>query len=181
VRLAVDVANGDAPVPVSIGSLLPGIYRDDDPVAVAFAEALDNVLAPIWATLDCIDSYFDPRHAPRDFVQWLASWVGLPADGNWNTMTLRRLVLEAQDLFRWWGTREGLIALIEASEGVTPQIIESGSATVSAVPNGPAPPDPGPVVTFVVPGTRTEAETARLERLIRSAVPPHLAITVRAS
>ena len=157
-RGALDSATGEVPVPVSLGSLLPGIYLDADPTIQVFVEALDRVLAPVWSTLDCIDSYFDPRLAPPDFVRWLASWVGLPADGNWETAKLRRLVLQAFEVFRWWGTRQGIVALVEASEGVTPHIIESGGSVVSLTPNGSPPPDAGPVVTVIVPGTRTAAQ-----------------------
>jgi hypothetical protein len=42
-------------VPVTLGSLLPAIYRDLDPTTIELTEALDAVLAPVWLCLDNID------------------------------------------------------------------------------------------------------------------------------
>lgn len=58
-----------------IGEQLPALYAEDD-FAQRFTAGLDTVLAPVFATLDSLPSYFDPRLAPADFLSWLASWVG---------------------------------------------------------------------------------------------------------
>ena len=38
---------------------------------------LDEVLAPIIATLDCLPDYFHPATTPDDALGWLAGWIGL--------------------------------------------------------------------------------------------------------
>ena len=67
--------------PHPFGLMLPGVYHGDA-YTQAFCEALDTVLAPVLLTLDSIPAYFDPDLAPADFVEWLATWVGLEIDEN---------------------------------------------------------------------------------------------------
>src|SRR4029078_7442547 len=57
--------------PVPIAGLLPGIYQDDL-FTQQFTGGLDDVLAPVFTTLDCLDTYVDPWLAPEDFLEWLA-------------------------------------------------------------------------------------------------------------
>ena len=67
---------------VPIVSLLPGIYQDDL-FTQEFTGGLDDVLAPVFTTLDCLDTYVDPWLAPEDFLEWLAGWVGVVIDEGW--------------------------------------------------------------------------------------------------
>ena len=66
--------------------------------------AFDEVLAPLFTTLDCFDSYLDPDLAPHDFVDWLASWVGVDIDETWTLERRRRLIQDAVVLYRIRGT-----------------------------------------------------------------------------
>ena len=66
--------------------------------------AFDEVLAPLFTTLDCFDSYLDPELAPVDFVDWLASWVGVDIDETWTLERRRRLIQNAAVLYRIRGT-----------------------------------------------------------------------------
>ncbi|MGZ4674821.1 MAG: phage tail protein, partial [Ilumatobacteraceae bacterium] len=68
--------------PVPIASLLPGIYHSDE-FTNQFTGGFDDVLAPVSATLDCLDAYVDPWLAPEDFLEWLAGWVGVVIDEGW--------------------------------------------------------------------------------------------------
>src|SRR4029453_7641000 len=62
--------------PPPIGEHLPALFQEDE-FAQRFVGALDEVLAPVFAVLDCLDAYLDPWLAPPDFVDWLADWVAL--------------------------------------------------------------------------------------------------------
>ena len=168
------------PTPVPIGSLLPSIYQQLDPNISRVTEGLDEVLATVWMTLDCFDSYVDPTLAPRDFVEMMAGWVGLTLDANWRDDQSRRLVAEAVELYRWRGTRRGLSELVEAYTGVEPSIDESGGVAWSAEPGGATPPgSPLPAVQVAVelPAGSTE-DLARLTRLIAESVPAHVSLSV---
>jgi hypothetical protein len=59
-----------------------------DPLAQQLGAAFDDVLAPIFGTLDCLPAYLiEPL---RDMLDWLAGWIGRrsagmkrrPANGN---------------------------------------------------------------------------------------------------
>ena len=62
--------------PHPIGGTLPGLYADDS-FAQRLCEGLDELLAPVLATLDCLPAYLDPGTAPLDLLEWLAGWVGI--------------------------------------------------------------------------------------------------------
>src|SRR5918997_2793201 len=128
------IADMDSPHP--IGMRLPGLYVDDD-FTQRFVSAFDQALAPIFATLDCLPAYLDPRLAPEDFLDWLAGWVGLPLDESWTLERRRELVSRAVELHRWRGTRRGIaehVALVTGGGGGdTP----SGAGTLWGGPQTP--------------------------------------------
>ena len=86
------------PTPHPLAARLPAVFLDDpSPVATGgftqrFVSAFDEVLAPVFATLDCFDAYLDPGLAPDDFVAWLAGWVALDLDDGWTPAQCRELV-----------------------------------------------------------------------------------------
>lgn len=88
------------PSPHPIGEWLPALYAEDD-FAQRFTAGLDTVLAPVFATLDNLPAYFQPRLAPADFLGWLASWVAVEADPAWPEEVRRSVVERAVELHRW--------------------------------------------------------------------------------
>jgi phage tail-like protein len=164
---------------VRLASLLPAIYQQLDPNAVAFCDALDEVLAPAWLTIDNIDAYLDPHTAPADFVAMLAAWSALSVDDNWTEDETRRLVAHAVELYRWAGTPWGVASMVAAYTGVYPLVIDSGGTAVSSVPDGPAPGEAIPAVRVTVPlQTRSAAYVERLDHLVRSVVPAHVVVRI---
>lgn len=169
----------DVTSPRPIGGLLPAMYRELDPNVLRLTEALDDVIAPVWMVLDSLEAYFDPAVAPVDFVLMLAEWVGLPVDDNWRDDQMRRLVADAVDMYRWRGTRRGVIALVEAYTGITPDVVETGGTIWRAAQGAPAPgsPSPGVRVRVRLPADANE-DLSRLTRLIAESVPAHVPVTV---
>jgi len=158
-----------------IGFLLPALYQDDD-FAQRFTSALDAVMAPILATLDCIEAYVDPSLAPPDFVEWLAGWVGIELDENWPLERQRDLVASAVGLYEWHGTTRGLARLVEIYAGVTPEISESGGASWAASPGGDLPGSADAHVKVTVRVADPSAvDVGRLDRIIAKAKPAHVA------
>ena len=104
---------------------LPSLLQEDD-FCVRFTQGLDEVLAPVFATIDCWDSYLDNDLTPDDFVDWLASWVGVDVDERWPLDRRRRLIDEAVGIYRVRGTAAGLAAHVALYAGATPEIVDSG-------------------------------------------------------
>ena len=160
--------------PHPIGEQLPAIYADDN-FAQRFTGALDEVLAPVLSTLDCLDAYFDPALAPADFVDWLATWVALPLDEAWSLERRRLLVTAAVTLHRRRGTRSGLADLIALVTGGRVEILESGGCTASAEPGAtlPGSAQPGLLVRVRVRDPRS-VDAKRLSALVAANKPAHL-------
>src|SRR4051794_23060796 len=148
-----------------IGVRLPALYQDDDLVQ-RFTAALDDVIAPVIATLDSSDAYVDPRLAPLDFVEWLSGWVGVELDGGWPERRRRTLVTRAAELFAWRGTARGLAELVEIYTGVVPEIDESGGVTWTseAPPAGDLPGSSPSQLTVRVRLTEAQRETVDVAR-----------------
>lgn len=160
--------------PHPIGELLPAVYSDDD-FAQRFVAALDELLAPILSTLDCLDAYLDPALAPADFVDWLAGWVALPLDEAWSLERRRRLVAAAVALHRRRGTRHGLAELVALATGGEVEIIESGGCVGGGEPGTALPGSgrPGLHVRVRVPDP-SAVNAARLDELVAANKPAHL-------
>ena len=163
------------PSPHPLGPALPGIYQEDD-FTQRFVGALDEVLAPIFGTLDNFDSYLDPSLAPDDFVAWLGTWVGAMLDDSWSVDRRRAVVASAVDLYRMRGTAASLAAQIEIHTGGSVEIVENGGTAWSVDADGELPGSPGPamIVRVHVPDPKT-VDVARLETLVAAAKPAHVA------
>jgi phage tail-like protein len=164
--------------PHPLGLSLPALYQEDE-FTQRFMAALDDVLAPVPMTIDNFSAYLDPLITPVDFLPWLAGWVGLELDENWSEEQQRRLVAEAAVLYQWRGTRRGLVELIHHYLGVEEAAIEvtdSGGAVWSVAPGTPPPGSAQPALVVRVrvadPGS---IDRARLERLVATAKPAHVA------
>jgi phage tail-like protein len=160
---------------VALGSLLPAVYQEFDENTLRFTAALDHVLAPVWLSIDCFDSYLQPALTPDDVAAWLAGWVGVVVDDNWHPEQLRRLVANAFELYRWRGTAKGIADLVEAYTGLRPTVDDSGSVAVSATPGGNGGPTYGTTVSVrFATNDLDAADIERLTHLVQASVPVHV-------
>ena len=165
--------------PRPIGAELPAVFQEDD-FCQRFTGGLDEVLAPVFTTLDCLEAYLDPALAPEDFVDWLAGWVGVELDETWSRERRRRLVHEAVALYRRRGTPEGLSAHVELYAGVAPRLEESGGCSWSESANTPLPGSPRPHLAVVLEiGDEQVLNDRTLERIVAASRPAHLPFEVR--
>jgi phage tail-like protein len=164
--------------PYPIGEMLPALYQEDEFVQ-RFVAGLDDVLAPVLLTLDCMDAYLDPALAPEDFLDWLASWVAVPADEGIPVSRRRDLVRQATLLHRWRGTVAGLAAEVRLLTGGEVLVADTGGTTVSLTPGSelPAPAPAAVRVTVRVPDPAT-VDLRRLREVVAAAVPAHVLATV---
>ena len=166
------------PSPHPFGVAMPAIYQEDE-FTQRWLAGFDEVIAPVLCTLDNVDRYFDPDLAPADFVAWLAGWVGLAVEDTWTEETLRRVVKQAVELYRWRGTVRGLAEIVAAYAGVDPEIIDSGGSSWSLTPDG-LPPGDG-TCTLLVRVHGSSIDERRLDRLIAAAKPVHVTHRVELS
>ncbi len=160
--------------PHPLGPALPALYQDDD-FAQRFLAGLDDVLAPIFSTLDNFDAYLDPNLTPDDFLSWLAGWVGIALDESWDEPRRRAIVLRAVDLYRLRGTAAGLAGQVEIQTGGTVEIAENGGTSWSVDPGGELPGSPEPLVVVRVSVADPKAvDTARLDAMVAAAKPAHV-------
>ena len=161
--------------------------------------SLDEVLAPAISVLDCFPAYLDPRTAPPDMVDWLASWTGLLAARKLPVARRRRLVARAAALHAWRGTPDAVRELVRARLQPARRAGGVGGSGWSPNPGTPLPGSdrPGLVVRVRTTGTLDrpdeptgpdEAEPADapvdadlLARLLELVVPAHLPVRVELS
>lgn len=160
--------------PHPLGETLPAVYHEDD-FAQRLCQGLDDVTAPVEATLDCLDSYFDPLLTPEDFLEFLASWVAVALDEAWPIERRRLLVGSAVDLYGRRGTVAGVRGALWLYTGVEPEIVDSGAATWSLTPGssagGSARPDL--VVRIRLEGA-SDAQRRRIDRIVSESKPAHV-------
>lgn len=167
------------PTPHPLGSLLPGVYQEDD-LTQRFMAGLDEVLAPVLLTLDCLDACLDPRLAPDDFVRWLATWVGVELDETWPQERRRALVRAATWLHARRGTRPGLVRYLRLITGLQIEVEESGGARWSTDPGSPPPGSDTPRLVVRVPtDDPSRLDMAGLDRAVREARPAGMPYEIR--
>jgi phage tail-like protein len=160
--------------PHPLGPTLPAIYQDDD-FAQRMLGALDDVLAPVFSTLDNFPTYLDPWLTPEDFLSWLATWVGIALDDTWDEARRREIVARAVELYRMRGTAAGLAAQVGIQTGGEVEIIENGGTAWSVDAGGdlPGSPEPLVVVRVAVDDPKT-VDAARVDALVATAKPAHV-------
>ena len=170
--------------PHPIGLELPGLFQDDE-VAQRFVAGLDDLLAPIFLTLDAVDSYIDPWLAPRDFLAWVADWVSAPWDASLSDTQQRAVVARSAELLGWAGTARGLADMVELVAGVRPEIEENGGTAWTIEPGGDMPGSDDPTVTVRVRvedlaagGPEREDRLERVRQVVLQYLPAHLVANV---
>lgn len=104
---------------------LPGIYQD-------IHSDLADLLCPFEAQFDAfdavlasVDNYVAPGLTPTDeFLPWLAGWLALTFDEEWEENLRRRLIGQAVELYRWRGTVHGLKRYLQLYTGLAPNQID---------------------------------------------------------
>lgn len=168
----------DLPMPFPIAGFLPAVLQEDT-LLQQWTEGLDQVVAPVIATLDCLDAYLDPWLTPPDFLLWLAEWVGAEVDENWPIDRRRTVVAGAAVGHRHRGTVGGLRRILEDATGGTVEVTDTGGVSWSPRPGPrrPVPTEPAVHLSIQVPDPE-EISIRALDALVRAAVPVHVAVTL---
>ncbi|WP_037599827.1 phage tail protein [Streptacidiphilus rugosus] len=160
--------------PYPLGSLMPAVYQED-PFAMQWLAGLDDVLAPAISSLDCLEAYIDPRLAPMDFLEWLASWVGIIVDRNWPIDRVRIAVSRAVALYRTRGTPDGLRDYVEVLTGGRVEVLDNGGASWSSAPGAELPGEDTPRLAIRVTLDNPDGVSIpALNELVIAAKPAHV-------
>lgn len=87
---------------------LPAVYQDVD-FLNRFLAVFEQSFDPAAQTLRLLWAYLDPLTAPEAMLPFLAQWVGWPSDSSWSIPQQRRMIRYALSIYRWRGTRWGLL------------------------------------------------------------------------
>lgn len=100
---------------------LPAIYRDYASCGDFLRRLLslfESFYVELEDQIDALPAFFDPAAMPAEFLPWLADWLSLALDENWDEHLKRRLIAEAFEMFGKRGTVEGLRQALRIFAGV---------------------------------------------------------------
>jgi len=153
---------------------MPLVYRGDF-LAEQLCTSFDDVLAPIFATLDCLPAYLDPKTAPADMLDWLAGWIGLTVSGHAETARKRELIIAGASLLPWRGTIRSVREAVVAAFNRETEVIESGSATWSITPDSRPGGQPVPsLIVRVTVDNDDDIDQRSLDAVVDSVKPAHI-------
>jgi phage tail-like protein len=152
---------------------MPFVYRGDH-LAEQLCASFDDVLAPIFATLDCLTAYLDPKTAPADMLDWLAGWIGLTVGGH-EPVRKRELITAGAAMLPWRGTVRSVHEAVVAAFDRETEVIESGSATWSTTPNSrPGGQHLPSLIVRVTVDKEDDVDQRSLDALVDSVKPAHI-------
>jgi phage tail-like protein len=68
----------------------------------------DTEVTGLSEVLSAVHEYFLPDTAPKEFLDWLASWLGLALKEDWSEEKKRKIIGKIVPLYRIRGTKRGL-------------------------------------------------------------------------
>ena len=94
---------------------LPSVYQDD-PVSASFLDRylsnIEGTFTEIEGKIQNVQALFDVDTVPSEYLGWLASWVGIILDPEWEDWRKRLFLSRAVSLYRESGTIRGLLRTI---------------------------------------------------------------------
>jgi phage tail-like protein len=160
--------------PCPLGDTLPAVYLSDF-FAQQVCGAFDDVLAPIFATLDCLPAYLDRGTTPEDMLDWLAGWIGLTIDGHQDVTRKRELIAAAAELLPWRGTVRGVREAVRAAFDCETEVVESGAVTWSTQSDSKPDGEALPVLLVRIIADDPDAiDRRRLDAVVNAVKPAHV-------
>lgn len=97
---------------------LPDVYRQD-PTSAHFLERflanIEGMSTELEGRVAEAQSLFDERTVDAEYLDWLASWIGVTLDPSWDETRRRLFLAHAPQMFRQRGTLLGLARAIRLS------------------------------------------------------------------
>ncbi len=108
-------------------SYLPAVYQEDADsrdFLERFLSLFGTLFSEIEEEIGDLSAYIDPERATGEHLRWLATWVGLETDDYWTDEHVKAFIKAAPELYRYRGTRQGIMKAIEIYTGARPLIVE---------------------------------------------------------
>jgi phage tail-like protein len=96
---------------------LPGIYQEVDFIG-RFVKIFEQAFTPAVQTHDALWAYLDPRLTSQAMLPFLAHWVAWQPDAAIPIARQRRLIHQAMEIYRWRGTKRGLLLYLHLATGL---------------------------------------------------------------
>lgn len=103
--------------PSEYPQLLPAVYQDIDFIN-RFLTIFEQAFDPAVQTLSTLWAYLDPLTAPEAMLPFLAQWTGWSGNVPLSWGQQRRLIRHALSIYRWRGTRWGLLLYLHLYTGL---------------------------------------------------------------
>ena len=116
---------------------LPRLYSEDA-ASASFLERFLANLEGLSTTLEdqvaSVELLFDPGSTPREYLDWLAGWMGVVLDPAWDEPRRRLFLKNAPRFFARRGTARGLLWALRLALDpcLDPDLFEDGAATERA-------------------------------------------------
>jgi phage tail-like protein len=177
-----------------VQAYLPEAYQEDDEPGRFLERLLANMEGLLTDQEQRIENAWllaEPRTAPPEALDWLASWMGLRLEPLWSTARRRFLLRWVHRLYRIRGTVGGLRALLRLYLGCSldPAVVfaplplpDDPARIVEGVPTADG---SGAVVTsphrfkVLVPFALDDEQAAMVGRIVEAARPAHTSFEVR--
>src|SRR5262249_34062983 len=106
---------------------LPAIYREASPCGDFLARFLslsETLFSGLEGTIEGLSIFFDPAVVPSEFLPWLAGWLALELDEEWDERKKRQAIARAFESYGWRGTARGLRDALRFQAGVNAVVEE---------------------------------------------------------
>jgi phage tail-like protein len=106
---------------------LPAIYSNTlqrGDFLARFVSLFESFFGGVEAAIARLPALFDPHTAPQEFLPWLAGWLALELDEDWDEATQRRIIAEAFEMYGRHGTVAALRDALRLFAGVEAVIEE---------------------------------------------------------
>lgn len=100
---------------------LPAIYLNQlacGDFLVRFLSLAESLFGDVEASIEDLSKLFDPFAAPQEFLPWLATWLALELDEDWDEQTQRQAIASAFEMYGRRGTARGLRESLRFYAGV---------------------------------------------------------------
>lgn len=106
---------------------LPAIYRTDTRCSdflLRFLSMFETLFDDVEERIVDLSVLFDPESAPKDMLPWLAGWLAVELDEDWDEQRQRETIARAFEFFGRRGTAAGLREALRVFGGVNAIIEE---------------------------------------------------------
>jgi len=100
---------------------LPALYQTEPnsrDFLLRFLALTETLFQDLENNIAGLSRLFDPLAAPKEFLAWLATWLAVELDENWNEQQQRRLIASAFERYSRRGTVAGLRESLRLLTGV---------------------------------------------------------------